>query len=72
MAGSKMERIRGIAKSLFTQSSRRASAATLPEDVMESRKRRLDSIGGRKMGGMFDIIFKKRKERENSLRGIDY
>ncbi len=38
--------------------------------AMASRKAALDRIGGAHTGGMFDIIYKKRKETEDALKDI--
>lgn len=64
----KFDRIKDIAKGLLSPSGAPASA----EDMMEKRKKKLDMMGGKKMGGMFDVIYKGRKVREDALKGYDY
>ena len=39
---------------------------------MEKRKKKIDTMSTKQQGGMFDIIYKKRKEREKALSEIDY
>ncbi len=63
MPRSKMERIKEIAKSLF-------SPKGTPAEAMEKRKKKLDKMPG-KMGGMFDVIYKGRKAREDALKGYE-
>lgn len=69
--GRRFDRIKDIAKSLLGPKEPIGVAAG-PEDMMGKRKQRLDQMGGQNTGGMFDIIFKKRKEREKAVRDIDY
>lgn len=38
---------------------------------MAARKQKLDAKGGNMMGGLFDLIYRKRKERESALDAID-
>lgn len=60
------DKFKGIVRSLLTPKVPTAEA------YMETRKKKLDSMGGKKSGGMFDFIYKKRKERDQALQGIDY
>lgn len=69
---SRFDKFKGIVKSLMSQQSRSASAAEMPGNMMDSRKKRLEKIGPKNTGGMFDIIYKKRKETESALGEIDY
>lgn len=66
--GSKFDRFKDIAMSLMSPDGRSAQA----EGVMEKRKKKLEMMGGKKSGGMFDVIYKGRKAREEALGGIDY
>lgn len=66
--GSKLDRIKEIAKSLMSPDGRSSSA----EDVMDKRKKKLETMGGKNPGGMFDIIYKKTREKNKALDEIEY
>ena len=68
---SKFEKFKGIVKSFMSSRARGVGASEMPQNFMGVRKKKLDMMGGRNPGGMFDIIYKKRKEREDALRGIE-
>ena len=41
-------------------------------EIMEKRKKKLDAMSNKKMmGGLFDIIYKKRREREKAVFDIE-
>lgn len=46
-------------------------AGDMPVRVMAERKQKLEGMGGQNPGGMFDIIYKKRREREDALKDIE-
>ena len=61
-----------VLASFMKSKAPKAGAGDLPDDFMGGRKKKLDAMGGKNTGGMFDIIFKKRKEREDALKNIEY
>ncbi len=65
--GSSLDRIKGIAKSLMSPGGTSEFAVYL----MQKRIKKLYILGGKKTGGMFDIIYKGRKAREDALGDID-
>ena len=65
-SSSKKGRFSDIVRSLFTAGNPSAEA------YMEKRKKKIDTMSTKQQGGMFDIIYKKRKEREKALSEIDY
>lgn len=58
-------------RSLLARTLARFKGKDAIESTMASRKKRLDRSGGRKVGGMFDMIYKGRKAREDALSGYD-
>ena len=64
------EKRRGIAESLLSPGAPGARANP-PEEMMRRRNARLEAIGKKKGGGMFDFIYRKRKEREAAINEID-
>lgn len=48
-----------------------AGGSSMPVEVMSRRKQQLEQMGGQNTGGMFDIIYKKRREREDALKNIE-
>lgn len=69
---SRFEKFKNIVSALISPKGPSAQASDIPESFMGDRKKKLDGMGGKNMGGMFDIIYKKKKERETSLKEIDY
>lgn len=65
---SKVEKWKGILKTLMSPGG---SSVEASEGRMEKRSKKLEEMGPGHTGGMFDIIYKKRKERENSVKWID-
>jgi hypothetical protein len=61
------ERIAAIRELVKQILSPHTNPEATAEGVMEGRKRRLDSMGGRNPGGAFDIIYKKTKEKDDAL-----
>lgn len=58
---SKKEKFKGLIQSMLS-----------PTRMMEGRGMKLKTMDEKNMGGMFDIIYKKRKERERALGQIEY
>lgn len=70
---SRMERLKALAASLLGPSVTSAQGAPVPGPIvqtMQNRQNTLNQSGGNRLGGMFDIIYRKRKEREDALRDL--
>lgn len=70
---SRMERLKALAASLLGPSVTSAQGSDAPGPViqtMQNRQNALNQSGGNRLGGMFDIIYRKRKEREDALRDL--
>lgn len=68
----KSDRFKGLVSSLLSPGVPKAEGATMPLKYMENRKAKLDSLEKKSTGGMFDFIYKKRKEREKTLKEAGY
>lgn len=72
---SRLEKLKRLALSLIAPGGQPAMAAPSPQDPllphMDTRQQQLQALGGGNTGGMFDIIYKKRKEREQRMREIE-
>lgn len=63
MAESRLDRIKGIARALIGRPYGPGIKAE-----MEERKKKLEKLGPKKTGGMFDVIYKGRKAREDAMQ----
>jgi hypothetical protein len=68
---SKVEKWKGIIKTLFSPVGDTAKAEERMVGHMEKRGKILTKHGPEHTGGMFDIIFKKRKEREQTIKNVE-
>ena len=71
MPNERMKKFKGIIKSLLSPKAP-PSGTAMAEGMMEIRKNKLEMMGPKKTGGMFDIIYKKKKEKEKALSEIEY
>lgn len=66
MPGNMKEKVKGLVRTLLTPKVQTV------EGHMDTRRKKLEVMGAKKTGGMFDIIYKKRKEREQTLKEAGY
>jgi hypothetical protein len=67
----KGKKVKEAVSSFAAPKGPQSKASDVPLKTMEGRKQKLDEMGGQNTGGMFDIIYKKRKEREDALKDFE-